>query len=239
MDDTRDIGRLRRYEFIGGLCFLAVYLAGGLTRICARLVERTVGISDPLRATMALNLAVDALALLFLILLLHRWLGQQIRLLLENGWRPLSLLLAGFLTMLGATFLMSIPASIVAAAYPDHSNGNQELAETLFSAYPVWAALMSCVTAPLIEELAFRGVVFCGLWRRSRFWAYLLSALLFALPHVSSFLLEVHPAVTAVNLFVYFVHGLILAGTYARSGTVLTSVFLHAAYNLFVLYMSR
>ena len=230
----RTVG-FQKYELIGGLCFLALFLSDLLPLVLRRLTFRFVGTSDPLRAGLIINLAFDLVCLAVLLPLLHRWLAGQLRRLRENGLRQTGRqLLAGAGWMLLSLFVLSWLLGFVISMYPDYSNGNQEALERLSGRYPLWMGLMTCVTAPLIEELLFRGLVFSALRPRSRFWAYLLSGLLFALPHVSAYVFDVPTAVSAVNLLLYFTMGLVLARVCERSGSVFTSVLLHALYNTII-----
>ena len=138
-----------------------------------------------------------------------------------------ALVLSFLLALFGLSWLMRF----VWVRYPEYSNGNQEALETMLDVYPLWVGLMTCVTGPIAEELMFRGLIFSSLLPHSRFFAYFLSALAFAYPHVSAYLRTVPAAVTAVNLLLYFTMGLVLARVCERGRTVIPSILLHAAYN--------
>lgn len=85
----------------------------------------------------------------------------------------------------------------------------------------VWAAVTLVVMAPLFEEVIFRGVLLESL--RTRYGviaAWLVSSLLFGLVHM-------HPTVV-VNAFFM---GLILGFIYLSTGSLWSSIFLHAVNN--------
>ena len=85
-----------------------------------------------------------------------------------------------------------------------------------------WLVVLAIVLfAPIAEELFFRGIVF-NAWRReaSRRWAYIGSAALFAVIHLS-----------LVSLVPIFLLGLALAWVYERTGSLLAPIAMHATVN--------
>jgi membrane protease YdiL (CAAX protease family) len=86
---------------------------------------------------------------------------------------------------------------------------------------PVLVVLAIVVIAPIAEEVFFRGVVF-NAWLREggRRFAFIGSALLFAVIHVS-----------LLSLIPIFALGLMLAWIYDRTGTLLAPIAMHATVN--------
>lgn len=234
MDDERYIGELRKYEKIGGLCLLAILLVGWLPWHSGYLTNLLFGTDHQVRAELIVNLMIDALCLLTLLPLLRRYLLEQVQLLVESGWDTLKQLLLGLLLVFLLVAFMKPILILVWIGLPEYSNQNKVYLELMFSRYPVWVWVMTCVTGPVIEELLIRGVVFCGLYPHSRLLAYLLSSLAFAIPHVSKDMFRVPAEVTVVYLLFYFLAGLNLARTYERSGNLFTSILLHACCNIAV-----
>lgn len=96
----------------------------------------------------------------------------------------------------------------------------QPLHATLFVA-------ISCVIAPIFEEIMYRGLIFRGALSTSPPWvAVLFSAFLFALPHQ----LPSWPLT--------FVLGIVLALIYYRTANLLVCIWTHAAWNILVLVLS-
>ena len=96
---------------------------------------------------------------------------------------------------------------------------------------PHTTLLIVILLAPFVEEVLFRGLVFGNLRRRSRLTGYAVSCALFALLHVWQFAL-VNQDITYFLLMVqYLVPGIVLAWCYEHSGTLWTSIALHAAAN--------
>ena len=89
----------------------------------------------------------------------------------------------------------------------------------------ILALLVTAVAAPLCEETFFRGMLFRLLWARAPLWAaVLLSAIAFGLAHAS-------PTVSLALLPVFTYMGIVLAITYAWTGSLTNTVLLHALNN--------
>ncbi|HUF06957.1 MAG TPA: type II CAAX endopeptidase family protein [Candidatus Binatia bacterium] len=86
---------------------------------------------------------------------------------------------------------------------------------------PVLVVLALVILTPIAEEVFFRGVVF-NAWLREggRRWAYIGSAALFAVIHLS-----------LVSLLPIFLLGLALAWIYRRTGSLLAPIAMHATVN--------
>jgi membrane protease YdiL (CAAX protease family) len=86
--------------------------------------------------------------------------------------------------------------------------------------------LFTCVGAPVLEEMLFRGVILRGFLRRyTRSFSILWSAALFAIAH-----LNIYQAATALAL------GIVAGWLYERCRSLWPCILLHAAYNTFVAY---
>ncbi len=99
------------------------------------------------------------------------------------------------------------------------------------SAAPPLTALALVFFIPVIEEILFRGLVFGWLREHSRTAAYVISCLLFAILHAWQFA-QFHVDLYQLLLLVqYIVPGFILTWAYDRSGSLWTSIGVHAAVN--------
>jgi len=97
-----------------------------------------------------------------------------------------------------------------------------ETAEQAVALLEPWLVVLAVVIlAPLAEEVFFRGVVFnAWLRERGRRWAFISSSLLFAVIHFS-----------LVALLPILLLGLALAWVYARTGSLLAPIAMHATVN--------
>ena len=226
-----DIGTLRRSEIIGGLAYLPMFLFGSqfLAVWLVMLITGSRNTSDLIAPANFAFAGLNALALGFIF---RRYLLDQARRILARGWAMLGDLLLGFLIYLGLAMLASRAVALLQELlHAEYYNANQEAVETSLFTAPVFAVLSACVLAPIGEELLFRGLIFCGLYRKSRILAYALSMLLFALVHLYSSMFSQPIAVTLIALLVYLPHGFALAWTYERSGSICCCIFLHAVMN--------
>lgn len=96
---------------------------------------------------------------------------------------------------------------------------------------PRTTILILVVLAPVVEETLFRGYVFGSLRELSRWAAYLVSCLLFALLHVWQFAAASRDPSYLLLMVQYLVPGAVMAWTYERSGSLWGSVILHGAVN--------
>lgn len=127
----------------------------------------------------------------------------------------------GYLLALFSVFLLNYLMTSLLGASPQSENPVLQL----FVGAPVWKmgilGLLVVVIGPLFEEIVFRGWLYGGLRKKwGDAWALVISSLLFALIHGDA------PALPAL-----FVLGLIFAWVYRRSGSLWTSILVHAMWN--------
>lgn len=240
MNETySDLGALRKGELIGGLLYLPIYLFGA--QYAAVWIAGLMGID--LTQTSAIgpaNLIYNGLNALVLTAVFLRFLIEQLRPLQDRGWALFPDLLLGWLMNFGLSFPASFAASMLLAALGlEYYNLNQEVVELAASMTPAAVILNACVLGPLVEELLFRGLIFRGLHRRSRSWAYAASMLAFALAHTLGAILHQPVGLTLVNVIVYLPAGFVLARIYEKSGTIWEAVFLHAGINVVAMLLQN
>ena len=227
-----DIGRLRPYEFYAGLALLLLSVSGLPARLWAAAIRALCPGVEPTLGTLYLNLAVDATQLILLASLLCRFLKDQLRRLSLRGWLLWRDIGGNLLGYFGGQYAMSFLLSLViSVALPDYRNQNQELVRALVRLYPGWGIVLICLLAPVGEELLYRGIVFAGLYPRSRFLAYAVSMGGFAAIHVLGFVSSQPALLSAVNLLLYLVPGFFLARCYERSGSIFASILMHSTVN--------
>ena len=231
MNEPRDLGALRKRELIGGLIYLPIYLFGA--EYAAIWIAELAGLDLTEASTLGpANLIYNGINALVLTAVFLRFLTEQLRPLQDRGWALFPDLLLGWLTQYGLSYLASFACgALLVLLGLEYFNLNQEVVELVTALSPASAILNACVLAPLVEELLFRGLIFCGLYRRSRFWAYAVSMLAFALAHTLGAILYQPVGLTLVNVIVYLPAAYALAWIYERSGTIWEAIFLHAGIN--------
>ena len=96
---------------------------------------------------------------------------------------------------------------------------------------PHMTMLIVIFLAPFVEETLFRGLVFGGLRERSRFLAYVVSCVLFALLHVWQFAVANRDVGYFLQMSQYLIPGVVLAWAYEHSGTLWAAIALLAGIN--------
>jgi len=144
--------------------------------------------------------------------------------------RDLPSALGWFGIQVGARFSLVIGLALLSPSLADSHGGNVEGAvEGVTAAGVVFTVVAAVVIAPVMEELAFRGVLLRGLMRRMSFWpAALLSSLLFTVLHIpgAASAAAIPLLVTMIMLFAVLQCLLV-----RRTGRLGPAIAVHAAMN--------
>lgn len=214
-------------ELVGGTVFFVVYLlvlpfaTDPLFRLISLLLD--VRISDGLQNTIYYYAVFAATVIIF-----HGLLGRTSKKLLDNGATALKTLLAGLVAMYG---LNELAYRLTRALMDNRTNLNDTAINAQINAAPLTTLLIVIFLAPFVEEVLFRGLIFGGLRSQSRLLAYLVSCLLFAFLHVWQYAWGSHDIAYFWLMVQYLVPGVVLAWAYDHSGTLWTSIGLHAVVN--------
>ena len=126
---------------------------------------------------------------------------------------------------------MSSLSVMVALFFPGFVNLNDSNI-TNIAADQFWlTAIGAVLLVPLAEETMHRGLVFGLLYPRYPTVAYFVSAGIFSLIHVLSYIGLYEPLFLLLAFVVYLPAGAVLAYAYRRSGTLLAPMLIHAAVN--------
>ena len=220
-------GEMTAGEQIGGTVFFTIYLlvlpfaAGPLFRLAGELLGVTI--SEAIQNTLTYYLLFAVSVIVF-----HGFLARTSRRLAENVGGAVKTLGLGLVGLYGLNELVFRLSNLVIA---NRLNLNDTSISAQIDDAPHTTLLIVILLAPFVEEVLFRGLVFGNLRRRSRLTGYAVSCALFALLHVWQFAL-VNQDITYFLLMVqYLVPGIVLAWCYEHSGTLWTSIALHAAAN--------
>ena len=238
MEQHADLGRLRRSELIGGIVYWPLFLFG--VPLLAVLAVKYLWLpQSEAQAQARANFVYGLINAAALALLFRRYLQEQFLRLQARGWRLFADVGIGYLQYYFLAYLTSIVISLLTRFFGLGSvaNANQEAVEAAAHSVPVLAILDACLLAPLAEELLTRGLIFSGLCRRSRFWAYALSMAVFALAHCAASMFHQPVSVTLINFLTYLPAGFLLARVYERTGSIWTSILLHGVINAVSLAM--
>lgn len=214
-------------EQIAGVVFFVIYLLvlPFITAPAFRLVERLLGteISGSLE-----NIIYYYILFAVTIIIFHKYLGHTSRRLADNLGLAARTLVVGLIGLYGLNELVYRLSNLIIT---NRTNLNDNTISAQINDAPHVTLLIVVFLAPFVEEVLFRGLVFGNLKFKSRAVAYVVSCALFALLHVWQFAV-VNQDITYFLLMVqYLVPGVVLAWVYDHSGTLWTSIGLHAAAN--------
>ncbi|WP_298033011.1 CPBP family intramembrane glutamic endopeptidase [uncultured Dysosmobacter sp.] len=214
-------------EQIAGVVFFVIYLlvlpfaAAPMFRLAGKLMGMTI--SSALQ-----NMIYYYVLFAVTIIIFHGFLGRTSRHFADNLGSACKTLVVGLIGLYGLNELVYRLTNLL---FTNHTNLNDTTISAQIDDAPRLTLLIVVFLAPFVEEVLFRGLVFGNLKSKSRTVAYLVSCLLFALLHVWQFAV-VRQDITYFLLMVqYLVPGLVLAWAYEHSGTLWTSIALHAAAN--------
>ena len=220
-------------ERIAGTVFFVVYLL-----VMPLLLERLFSLAETLLGTRIEAASRNAFYYYFLfavtLVIFHRFLALTTSRFFDSLGRSLTALFLSLLVFYGANELMYRVLSLFFANRP---NLNDTVIAAQVAAVPRSTVLIAVFLAPFIEEVLFRGLVFGCLKGVNRPAAYVVSAVLFSLLQVLSSALWRLDLTHLILTLQYLVPALVLAWAYDRSGTLWTSILLHAIVNTLALYV--
>ena len=221
-------------ERLAGTIFFVVYLlvmpllAQRLFSLFALLLDTQIGAELQNALYYYLLFAVT-------LIIFHRYIGHTTSRLLDNLDRAAVTLFLGLLIFYGANELLY---RVFHVFFHSRANLNDVTIAAQVNAAPRTTALIVIFLAPFVEEVLFRGLVFGCLREKSAVVGYAVSALLFAFLHVWTFALSSWDASYFALMLQYLAPGLVFAWAYDRSGTLWTSILLHAIVNALALFVT-
>ena len=192
-------------------------------------------LSAPLSASW-LNFLFFALNYAVLVVLFRHFLAASFCLLKQQLSRVFKTALLGLLLYWGANLLLGI---LIELMHWDISNVNdQSIASMARENFPV-IALATVFLVPTAEELLYRGVLFQGLYSRSRPAAYLVSTAVFCMIHVVGYI-GLYPIQTLLLCCLQYVPaGLCLGWAYVKADSIFTPIFMHTIINALGIFTLR
>ena len=162
------------------------------------------------------------------VIIFHKFLMRTSRQFADNLGIACKSVLVGLVGLYGLNELVYRLSNLVIT---NRTNLNDTTISARIQDAPRVTLLIVIFLAPFVEEVLFRGLVFGNLKSKSRAVAYLMSCLLFALLHVWQFAVVKQDITYFLLMVQYLVPGLVLAWAYEHSGTLWTSIAIHAAAN--------
>ena len=122
---------------------------------------------------------------------------------------------------------------------PDFYNVNDAGFAEYSRTHFLLTALGAVILVPLAEETLYRGLIFGLLQSKNRLLAYTLSTVCFAFIHVMGYIGSYSPAVLLLCFLQYIPAGIVLAGAYEYSGSILAPAVIHTAVNSIAIFSMR
>ena len=211
--------RLTKAQAIAVLLWLPVHVIG-LPLLIYVLVRRG------LIGGVAANLLVYAVGAAYMLLLLQRFFRRDFDALCDHPLRVFLLVIGAYWASRFGEVLIAL---LLEAMSVTGSNENNDAVIQMAKDSIGPTAAMAVVLAPIVEECMFRAGIFGLIRRRSRFWAYAVSSLCFALYHVWESAL--YDPRQLIFILQYLPSSLALAYVYEQSDSVWGCIFLHMLVN--------
>ena len=183
-----------------------------------------------------LNFCYFALNFLCVTIIFGKYLLGNLKSFLARPGRSFAAVGFAFLGYWVLNFAVSM---VIVTVYPDFNNVNDASVSQMVQDNFILTAIGTVLLVPITEELLFRGLIFRGIYNRSRFWAYAISAIAFSLPHVVGYIGQYAPLHLLMCFLQYLPAGLCLGWAYAYADSIFAPVIMHTLINLFGVFAMR
>ena len=224
MKKTRSFsGNLTNQETIGGFAYLVfelLFLSSILSWINGQL-------STPLK-TAELNFVFYLVNFIAILLIFHDFLGRGLR---QTTQHPAIFCQAVILGAVAYFACSYATTQVVRLLVPGFSNYNDQAIADMFGTNRFLMIIGVVILVPPAEECLFRGLIFRNLYGKSRWAAYIVSILAFAIIHILGYIGTYSPLELLMAFLQYLPAGLCLAWSYIKGGSVFVPILIHAAIN--------
>lgn len=175
-----------------------------------------------------LNFLYFAINFLSVTVIFRRFLLENAKIALQSV--PAVLIAAGSGYVLYTASSLAVSA-FIRKLYPAFYNFNDGYISAMVKDQYSLMFIGTVILAPVAEELLYRGLIFNGLYNKSRGLAYAVSTLAFAVLHVYGYLDKLSATQFFLCLIEYIPAGLCFGWAYARTGTIITPILIHILNN--------
>ena len=224
MKRSHSIGTtLSSQETIAGATYLAVQFLALPSLLRWFNAQLSVAMS-----TAELNFAFYLINFMAMLLIFHDYLGRSFRQVTQHPIYVSEAVILGFVGYYALSFLTD---HLISLLVPGFSNYNDEAIAAMSQGNRFLMLIGTVVLVPPFEECMYRGLIFRNLYGKSRWAAYIISILAFAIIHILGYIGRYSPLELLMAVLQYLPAGLCLAWTYARGDTVFAPILVHAAIN--------
>lgn len=169
-----------------------------------------------------------ATSFILVLIFMHGFLKKSFSDFFDSPLRNISIAALALAVYYAASILVTV---IILLITPDVINPSTEDVMEIVHENSRLAFASAVLLAPIVEEAMFRGALFGAIRAKSRFLAYFVSMLLFAVYHLWSYFFTDFHWLDLLYILQYCPMGIILAWAYEKSGTIWTPIIIHAVVN--------
>ena len=219
--------RMTRRELLWGFGYFLFYLMV-LPSMLELLFSLLSWDYNSTQGHLRLSLLYHGINFLAMLLIFHRFLGKSLAAVKKRFWGFVQAVILGWVLYQAATSSIMLLCRLVK---PDLQNlNNAFFADQARTNFPL-TAIATVFLAPPVEECLFRGLLFSTIHQKSRFLAFAVSALAFALVHVSGYLSYYGALGSLLLLLQSLPAGLALGWAYEKADTILAPMVIHMVIN--------
>lgn len=188
---------------------------------------------------LTLNLIIYGVGFVFCLLFMWKYLKTSFGMIFDAPGKFLHFAVNGlFLNYLISAVVSMIIVSVMSGGIDSVINPNTEGVSKLIYEDFNASAVMTVIFAPVVEECMFRGALFGSIRKKSRFWAYFVTIVVFSVYHLWAFFVTDYSWELWVYLLQYVPPTIILCRAYEKSGTIWCPILIHCVINLLATYAS-
>lgn len=224
MKRTRSFsGNLTNQETIGGFTYMIfelIFLPGILSWINGQL-------STPLNSA-ELNFVYYLINFISILLIFHDFLGRGLNQVTQHPAIFCQAVILGFAAYYACNWATTWA---VRQLVPGFSNYNDASIASMLGTNYLIMVVGTVILVPPAEECLFRGLIFRNLYGKSRWAAYIVSILAFAVIHIIGYIGKYAPLELLMAFLQYLPAGLCLAWAYTKADTIFAPILIHALIN--------
>ena len=210
-------------ETVGGFVYFAFQMLAlpSLLRWC------NVQLSSPLNEA-ELNFVFYLVNFMAMLLIFHDFLGRSFYQATHHPAYFAQAIVLGFVAYFACRYCIGW---LIRHFVPGFTNYNDASIAAMKGTNHFLMLIGTVVLAPPYEECIYRGLIFRNLYGKSRWAAYIVSILAFAIIHIIGYIGRYSAVELLLAVLQYLPAGLWLAWSYAKGDSIFVPILIHAAIN--------
>ena len=224
-------GNLTNQETIGGFVYLAfelIFLSSILSWINGQL-------DNPLNSA-ELNFVFYLVNFIAILLIFHDFLGQALHQVTQHPAIFCQAVILGAVAYYACNWFTTWAIRLFV---PSFSNYNDQSIAAMRSSNYFLVGGGTVILVPPVEECLYRGLIFRNLYGKSRWAAYVVSILVFAIIHIIGYIGKYSLLEMLMAFLQYLPAGLCLAWAYSKADTIIAPIVIHAVINAVAIGLMR